>query len=391
MQSLTQLGTGSQVSPMLAAQDSSVRVEILTFFRFIAAVIVVVFHYGKAAELGPFLTSGPQMVTFFFVLSGFVMGISYCNKDKVVARTYWWARVSRIMPVYLLALFLTIAFLYFQHEQINFVALGLDLVLLQSWITPYPIKLNSPGWSLSAEMFFYFLFPFILKIINHNKISTSRLIIISAIIWLATQIVLSFFLSNGYYTGFPSTSHDLIFYFPLSHFCSFLWGVVGGVWFIRNQSKIRDTFSLFMLPLSLGILWFLLTYPNILEYYIGFKLAFSSSFLSPFFMFFIISISVFKLNIINIFKARPLILLGEASYSVYILQLPIHQIYYKCFDVLRNNHPILDFYLYLTILIGLSIFLFIFFEKRANKFLRYSLPTQIRSMKLSVTRPIDIG
>ncbi|TDK66526.1 acyltransferase [Sapientia aquatica] len=381
VQSSIQVASRSSSSSTLSSQDSSTRVEALTFFRFIAAVIVVVFHYGQAAGLSAVLTSGPQMVTFFFVLSGFVMGISYYHKKEVVAKTYWWARVSRIMPVYLLALFLTIVFLYLQREKVDIIAAGLDIVLLQSWLTPYPIKLNSPGWSLSAEMFFYFSFPFILKAISQNKVSTSRLFIISIIIWLATQIVLSVALTMGYYTGFPSTSHDLIFYFPPSHFCSFLLGVSGGVWFIRNHTKISAKFSVAVLPISIGLLWFLLTYPYLIERYVGFKLAFSSSFLSPFFLIFIIALSVVKHNSINLLKARPLILLGEASYSIYILQLPIHQFYYRYFDGLRNNYPVVDFYCYLILLITLSICLFVFFEKRANIFLRYSLPDKFKGAK----------
>ncbi|MBT3880231.1 MAG: hypothetical protein HON76_21990 [Candidatus Scalindua sp.] len=57
------------------------RVEILTFFRFIAAVIVVIFHFGRdATGFSGVLIAGPQMVTFFLVLSGFVMTLSYLNK-----------------------------------------------------------------------------------------------------------------------------------------------------------------------------------------------------------------------------------------------------------------------------------------------------------------------
>ena len=50
------------------------RIEELTFLRFVAAAIVVIFHYGQEATgFSGALTSGPEMVTFFFVLSGFFL------------------------------------------------------------------------------------------------------------------------------------------------------------------------------------------------------------------------------------------------------------------------------------------------------------------------------
>lgn len=59
------------------------RVESLTFFRFIAAFIVVIFHFGTGTWFtkifGRFVTAGPQMVSFFFVLSGFIMLLSQIN------------------------------------------------------------------------------------------------------------------------------------------------------------------------------------------------------------------------------------------------------------------------------------------------------------------------
>ena len=47
------------------------RIESLTFFRYVAALIVVIFHYGSATGFSGTLVAGQQMVSFFFVLSGF--------------------------------------------------------------------------------------------------------------------------------------------------------------------------------------------------------------------------------------------------------------------------------------------------------------------------------
>lgn len=65
--------------PIRVLQDSRanhMRIEEQTFFRFAAATIVVIFHFGR--EVGEFagVLVGPEMVTALFVLSGFVMWIA---------------------------------------------------------------------------------------------------------------------------------------------------------------------------------------------------------------------------------------------------------------------------------------------------------------------------
>ena len=77
------------------------RIESLTFLRFVAAFIVVVFHFGRSTGLAqiarPAIISGPQMVTFFFVLSGFVLMVAYYPRN-VTSATFYLARFARIAP-----------------------------------------------------------------------------------------------------------------------------------------------------------------------------------------------------------------------------------------------------------------------------------------------------
>jgi peptidoglycan/LPS O-acetylase OafA/YrhL len=58
--------------------------EVLTFLRFIAALVAVVFHFAKKSPLirpSPgLMTAGSEMVSFFFVLSGFVLVVSHWHR-----------------------------------------------------------------------------------------------------------------------------------------------------------------------------------------------------------------------------------------------------------------------------------------------------------------------
>ena len=58
------------------------KLEQLTFTRYIAALSVVFFHYGawvfpaNIPWLNPILAAGPIAVSYFYVLSGFIMAIA---------------------------------------------------------------------------------------------------------------------------------------------------------------------------------------------------------------------------------------------------------------------------------------------------------------------------
>jgi peptidoglycan/LPS O-acetylase OafA/YrhL len=154
----------------------------LNALRFLAAILVVVFHFGRWSQ--PFNTSlsGYSMtmnlaVSFFFVLSGFIMVIIYKN-----LKTFSWSglwsfykkRARRIFPLYIIALIL-VSVECFLIKNVTPQGFSLkyffeNLFFLQSWIPKDALTLNFPGWSLSVEMFFYLLFPFLLPLFYPKNI-----------------------------------------------------------------------------------------------------------------------------------------------------------------------------------------------------------------------------
>src|SRR5207249_11094077 len=89
------------------------RLDTLTSLRFIAAAMIVVHHtrgcFGIPPRWGdPFpLQHG---VSFFFVLSGFILTYVYPSLRLSGAPRFWWARFARVWPAhafaFVLALFL---------------------------------------------------------------------------------------------------------------------------------------------------------------------------------------------------------------------------------------------------------------------------------------------
>ena len=350
------------------------RIESLTFLRFIAALIVVVFHFGRNTSLAksasPFITSGPQMVSLFFVISGFVMMVAHYEKNDETFTSYYIKRVARIVPIYLIALSLATYSFYNNSSKNNSIALFLALTFLQSWFPPYPLSLNGPAWSLSVEAFFYLTFPFILFGIKKSNISWKKIAILSFLLYCFTQVFLSNLLSNGFYSGFPSPSHDLIYYFPLSHYCSFLLGVSGGFIYVENTNWFNKKG---FLPFTVLILVFSLNYlalqrPDVISRLIGYPLAFGSSFYSLLFIFLILSLAYSGSAITRIMSTPFLVLLGESSYSLYILQKPVQHIYTKyILKYLAVNNPDEEFYILVFLLICISVASYHFVEKPGKR------------------------
>ncbi len=89
------------------------RLPALTSVRFLAAFHVALFHMNEIGVitrprwLKVFAGIGYVGVSFFFVLSGFILVYTYAGRS-IVLRDFWQTRVARIYPAYL---YCTVAYL----------------------------------------------------------------------------------------------------------------------------------------------------------------------------------------------------------------------------------------------------------------------------------------
>jgi len=325
------------------------RIEQLTFTRFIAAVSIVIYHYGanafpfnhtsisyifKAADIG---------VSYFFILSGFVMIIAYGNRPKVDAIGYFKNRIGRIYPVYLLALGLVTGYYLFKNWEVDFKAFGLNLFVVQAWLPPYPLSLNYPGWSLAVELFFYALFPFLFNsFYTQAKLKPVAVVVFS--LWVISQLVFLLLLHSGFYKGFPSESNDFLFHFPVLHLNQFLAGNLAGLVFRQFSFKAKN-YDIWLVVLVL-VLMVLLRVPNPRIYHNG-LLAFI-------FGAFIYLICLNTGQISSLFRSKPFVFLGEISYGIYILQYPAFLLTQDLVKFLNITHAAIAFYVFLLFLLVLS-------------------------------------
>ncbi|WP_338697126.1 acyltransferase [Streptomyces sp. Q6] len=149
------------------------RLDSLTGLRFLAAFAVFTHHFtgtgpgGGVAHspvLFPYSTMGVNGVGFFFVLSGFLL--AWGHRSGTSARAFYRRRAGRILPLHLAA---TVPCVWVFHvwggvpwDLPSFLA---SLVLVQTWF-PGVVPMfpgNGVSWTLSVEVFFYLLFPLVVR------------------------------------------------------------------------------------------------------------------------------------------------------------------------------------------------------------------------------------
>jgi peptidoglycan/LPS O-acetylase OafA/YrhL len=137
----------------------------LTSLRFFAAFSIAIFHlqgigFGKAYEP---LALG---VSFFFVLSGFVLTYAYGGRGDVKLRTFFVNRLARIWPSHLVTAAVALALFHsgmiYSADWYPYVLT--NLFMLHAWVptSGHVFSLNAVTWSISAEMAFYAGFPLVL-------------------------------------------------------------------------------------------------------------------------------------------------------------------------------------------------------------------------------------
>ncbi len=162
------------------------RLASLTSLRWFAASAVFLRHSGftlvKWAPFTRIAAQGNSGVSFFFILSGFVL--AWSHRPETRAPVFYQRRFARIYPSYFVVAVLGVPFLIVIG---SVTSLGevlralVSLTLVQAWIPSVSLALAGTGvaWSLSAETFFYLLFPLLIS--RLTRLATSGLGTVAAL------------------------------------------------------------------------------------------------------------------------------------------------------------------------------------------------------------------
>ncbi|WP_347943018.1 acyltransferase [Sphaerisporangium sp. TRM90804] len=148
--------------------------------RFIAAFLVLITHgidanlFSSASMRSTYasvvLIAGLAGVTYFFILSGFIL--TYVQRTTDTAKAFWWRRFLKIYPTHLITLvgaLLLVSFVL--GRAINGGTATLHFLLIQSYFPQFDVRtiFNGPAWSLSCEVTFYLCFPLLARYIGRIR------------------------------------------------------------------------------------------------------------------------------------------------------------------------------------------------------------------------------
>jgi peptidoglycan/LPS O-acetylase OafA/YrhL len=337
----------------------------LTVTRFIASIFIVYLHFGlfsfplNNSLLSPFGGDLVTAMSYFFILSGFILVISTAKNgvlpETINSKRFWMRRAARILPVYVFALiiFFLINFRYDASIPLKWQIQSYyhSLFLLQSWKYKMALDINYPSWSLSVEAFFYFIFPWLYA--NLHKLSDKRLLLVSAIAW-ALNLYLFITLKE------ENVPNNFIKFFPLLHVATFLTGMCFGLLFLKNYNWL-DKVGKKYIHLATILTTFVLIYTSYKNYH--FHSYQHNGLLSPYYILVIYSLSLTKGKIEKFLTLKPFVFLGAISYAVYILQYPVYQICQKYLPWIKDLTQEDIFYPYLIILLVFSSLTYLFIEK----------------------------
>lgn len=349
-------------------------IKPLTSLRFIFALMVFVSHLSFIKHEDSSLAflynavfyEGYIGVSFFFILSGFILTYRYQDEllnNKTSKKSFYISRIARIVPLHLLTFFIAIPLTlneYAQSKILYTLQALTNITLTQSFVPNRFIyySFNSPSWSISDEMFFYLLFPLIILLISKSKQLAKVLIPLIIILIPVLSLIV------------PETYHHQLFYInPLFRLVDFIIGIllyIGFKLFKETKTLINFTFLEILTILLLVVcITFHKSIPEVARYSYYYWVPMG------------LTIFVFafqKGKISKLLSNKNLMHLGHISFGFYLFhQLVIRYVLKINTKFFNCENDLLLVFLILGITIIVSHFSYIWFEKPMNKYTKVLL------------------
>jgi peptidoglycan/LPS O-acetylase OafA/YrhL len=399
-------------------------IPALTGLRFYAAFFVLIAH-GCAALLADHETpygaiywirqaSGLGM-TLFFVLSGFVIHYNYANLVTGAGvkgiGSYLWARFARLYPLLLLMMFIYVL-VSSRHidywsghpERLNstFRALPYFLLSVQSWfyvaIDGNPL-LDAIGgaspitWSISTEWFFYFLYLALVWLVL--KLRTPPAALLAILLWCLVWAGIATWLYNrtdpinawavahfGPVADIGERPQDsfvrwLLYFSPYLRLGEFVLGALVAQLYaklrrvrVSTRENLVGAVAFAAAAASAVAVTYVEYSPNVgmtvlREMNMNFALAPSAALL-------IFCAARYRGAIFRPLTGRPVMVLGEASYSIYLVHLVFLTAAARLLIPARHGtlYDVAELLLITIVIFLISIALYTFYEAPARKLLR---------------------
>lgn len=333
MEILTDVQSFRLAAASAVSEPSAKRRPILalTGMRAVACLMVVLSHLPVPGLRGAsyvFEKSGYSGVTFFFVLSGFVLTYNYFAVfQKLRPREVWNFFVSRVARVYPVYVFAMISVSLWR----GYGMLPIDYILaLQAWSPRVDIAygIDGPAWSISVEMFLYVCFPLLILFIHRTKIASSkrRILICACAVGIAMLFVaIVFTLLPAHPITDANSSHRWLYRSPLNRIGDFALGILAAVALLRYPEVLNRHHLQWRVVryAAAGIVVLMMTHQTVK--YIAFL--WDVGYAIPFALI-IYSLSMAeKSKVVLFLQSKFMVIAGEVSFAFYLVHVPASEMW----------------------------------------------------------------
>ena len=355
------------------------RLHALTGLRIFAALAVYFSHVGPPAAAPRFVStafnSGYYGVTFFFVLSGFVLAINYFDTIRRPTRRAVWsygvARFARVYPLYILVLVYLLARLSQSGAPLG--SWPEHVLALQAWDPDLRVAYayNGPAWTIGVEVFLYATFPLLVLVLARLDRGLRALMATVGVIVVVMVVIAVVFTITGLSDlprDDPSSAHRWLYRTPLFRLGDFALGILAARLFLRlrdGEHRLRLGSSLIAVALVATMLF--ATRAALLYSAASWDVAYA---LPAFAL--LLGLALAPGNLVARFLSIPVIVLfGEASYAFYLVHVPMLTLLGKSgWATIVTPMTIAIQVFQLGIVLALAVGLHVLVEKPARSWLR---------------------
>ncbi|WP_084238769.1 acyltransferase family protein [Sphingomonas asaccharolytica] len=333
----------------------------LTSVRGVAAWMVVLYHIRLTIDgLSPtwlhIFAKGYLAVDFFFLLSGFVIWLSWGDRLRAEGwrgvPAFLHKRVARIWPLHLVvlagAVLLALALAAAgRHDPVEypFRELPLHIFLLQNWGFTDALTWNDPAWSISCELAAYLLFPLLVRAVDWRTLPS----------WLIVLAAAAFLLILAAATAhLPTLGHNIVHFGAVRCLTEFAAGsVLCALWLRWREVPALPAILAFAVA---GLML------------IGWAIGLPEQLAVPFaFAALLLALALTSGMRGNPLDWAPLHYLGEISYATYLSHFMLFVVFKLVFvSDAHAVHPVL-IGLYLAMVLAGSVALYHLVERPAQK------------------------
>lgn len=161
------------------------KIRNIQALRFIFCMLILSCHFcGMIMNTDIFPYGGDAGVSFFFILSGFVLCLG-CGRKVEERRldelSFMRSRLCKLYPLHLFAMLIAVAFSLYLGETFRLEAFMSQLFLVQSWLLSRSMLFygNGMSWFLGPLFLCYAIFPWLYRNIVEHRWSDRIFIVIS--------------------------------------------------------------------------------------------------------------------------------------------------------------------------------------------------------------------